>query len=57
MTREQWQSPKFRAEYERKRYAKHRKEGVSLKIRYGVYAERMYCPAVIRQGVSPMSYW
>jgi hypothetical protein len=57
MTRQEWQSPKFRAEYERKRYAKHRKEGVSLKIRYGVYAERMYCPAVIRQGVRHMSYW
>jgi hypothetical protein len=51
MTRQEWQSPKFRLEYMRKQYARNKKAGVSLKIRYGVYAERMYCPPIIRRGV------
>ena len=54
MTKLQWQSPKFRAEYARKKYAKLKKDGLGGRenVRYGVFAERMYAPAVARCGVS-----
>ena len=59
MTRQDWQSPKFRAEYARKKYAKLKKDGLGGRenVRYGVFAERMYSHAINRQGVVHMSYW
>jgi hypothetical protein len=51
MTRSQWKDLDYRAAYARKVYAAKKKAGVARKERFGVWAERGFCPPVMRQGV------